>query len=233
MKNKLSARDICALLMGLSGLIIFILLWRGNRVLVSNITKEDAMIENLSALFWIEASVICFYRIANSNLGNKFLLYFWGIFSFVCCGEELSWGQRIFGYSISFVQGHNVQKEVNVHNLVPALNLLDAIKNRGIINWWGFLNAQCFFYLGFFAYFFVMPLVMRTNKYLLLKQKIYYDPPSFTFIISVWPVIIFSFLLSFTVYNHYAIIEAREMFMAFVVLFYVIFYLPEATEIKT
>jgi hypothetical protein len=228
--NK-SVTDICALLMGLVGFIIFLLIWQGNPSLVQHVTKEDGLIENLSALFWLEASVICFYRIATSPQDNKILLYFWGIFCFLCFGEEISWGQRIFSYSVNAIQGINLQNEINIHNIV-AFN-----KGSGIfvllktgdwsklnLSWKFIFNMKRLFYVGFFMYFFIMPLLLRRDKYKYLQNKFHFTNPSNYFLIAVWPnIILFEFMS--LILNNDPLSETDEMFMAFAVLFYVVFYL--------
>ena len=37
--------------------------------------------------------------------------------SFFWAGEEISWGQRLFDYSIDLIASNNVQSEVTLHNL--------------------------------------------------------------------------------------------------------------------
>ena len=229
-KNKLVARDVCALLTGIVGLIIFILMWYGNADIVRNITHEDALIENLSAIFWLEASIICFYRIATSSQRNKLLLYFWGILSFICFCEEISWGQRIFGYSIEVIQNINMQNEVSIHNLA-ILNHLFRVSDFLRSGEWSNLNIDFFalfniyrmFLIGFFVYFMIIPLAMRSKmKY--LQEKFYYDPPSYIFMVSIWPIIIL-FCTAGVISRSHALVEGGEMYIAFVVLLYVIFYL--------
>ena len=82
-------------------------------------------------------------------------------------------------------------------------------------------------------YFFLIILLMHFKKLRFLKNKIHYQAPSFYFIISVWTIIILSFVLSLSnikIIKLRAMIETREMFMAFVVLFYVSFYLDKDYE---
>jgi hypothetical protein len=232
--NKLTSTDTCALLMGIVFFIILVLLYQGNKTVVNNLIEEDGLIENLSALFWLEASIICFYRIATYSQRNKFLLYFWGIFCLLCFGEEISWGQRIFLYTVHSVQSISAQNEFNMHNiniLSAPLGMSSFIKHGSNITWKGFLNAQNLFYLGFVIYFLLIPLVNKFKKVKLLKHKLHYQTPSFYFLISIWPIIILSFILSLYSEKFRAMIEIREMFMAFVVLFYVSFYLSRENRL--
>lgn len=233
MKKKLAATDVCALLMGLVGLIIFLLIWQGNKALVENLTQEDALIENLSAFFWLEASVICSYRIATSSQKSKLLLYFWACFCFVCFNEEISWGQRIFGYSIKFIEDASIQHEVSLHTLScfcgKKLGLLEALKsgnwNWSNINLWALLAPQKLFYLGFLIYFLIIPLIVRFGKFKTLVGRIHYNLPGFYYLISIWSNIILFWILAKISDRGRSITETGEMFIAFAVLFYVIFYL--------
>jgi hypothetical protein len=227
---NVTAVDICAGIMGVAGLIIFLLLWEGNKDVILNLIKEDGLVENLSAFFWLQASMICFYRIMANSQKNKLLLWFWGILCFLCFGEEISWGQRIFHYSIQSIQHISAQHEFNIHNLSflsAHLGMSGFLVHGTKIRWSGLLNAQNLFYLGFTIYFLVIPLLMKTEKLRSLREKIDYHIPSPYFLISVWSIIILSFVLSLYTPKFRAMIETREMFMAFVVLFYVSFYLDK------
>lgn len=227
--------DVCALLMGVVGLIILLLLWEKNKDVVFNLIKEDGLVENLSAFFWLQASIICFYRIVVNSQKNKLLLWFWAIFCFLCFGEEISWGQRIFAYSVQSVQHISAQHEFNIHNLSflsTQLGISRYLGHGGKINWLGLFNAQNLFYIGFLIYFLFVPILIHSKRLSFLKNKLHYHTPSFYFLISVWPIIILSFLLSLhsDIIKIRAMIESREMFMAFVVLFYVSFYLDKEGE---
>jgi hypothetical protein len=228
--SNVTSIDICALIMGLAGLIIFLLLWEGNNAVILNLVKEDGLVENLSAFFWLQASTICFYRIMVNYQKNKLLLWLWAILCFLCFGEEISWGQRIFHFSIQSIQHISAQHEFNIHNLSvlsAPLGMSKYLMYGTKIHWSGLLNAQNLFYIGFTIYFLIIPLVMKTEKLRLLREKIDYHIPSPYFLISVWSIIILSFILSLYTPKFRAMIETREMFMAFVILFYVSFYLDK------
>ncbi len=83
--------------------------------------KEDGPAETLQALCVLGASVTaaftafrlkaCKQRVLALLMGGFALL------TFVVFGEEISWGQRIFGWSSSeYFQSVNMQKETNLHN---------------------------------------------------------------------------------------------------------------------
>lgn len=89
---------------------------------------EDGPIENLGALSYFVAAVLCAMCFRDSR-GKAHRFFGWrtqanihflllGLFFFVCAGEEISWGQRIFGWDTPEAwQELNAQKETNLHNL--------------------------------------------------------------------------------------------------------------------
>jgi hypothetical protein len=56
------------------------------------------------------------------------------IASFLCAGEELSWGQHLIGYATPLkVAAVNIQGEVNLHNLL-ARGVLDTVESLIIVS---------------------------------------------------------------------------------------------------
>jgi hypothetical protein len=227
MKRKLSKSDKFSLIMGLVGISIFVFMWRGNRGIVDYLISNESFVDVSSAMFWLTASIICIYRIKINSQSNKFLLYFWAIFSFLCFGEELKWGYRIFHYSVESLQQINYQHDISLHNL-------------NITTKW-FLNPQKLFYLGFFTYFFIIPLLILSDKIKPLKDKLNYITPGVYFLTVTWLTIVLSFLIPYVFTPHTpqpeyyrmasVMAETREMFCAFVVLSYVYFYLAPNIKI--
>ena len=88
---------------------------------------EDGPIENLGALSFLLASVFFFmtaYRTrvqglsGTSQFKSPLALLALGVLCFMCFGEEISWGQRLFAYSIpDWLKDINRQDEWNLHNL--------------------------------------------------------------------------------------------------------------------
>ncbi|RKF14028.1 hypothetical protein D6850_12680 [Roseovarius spongiae] len=84
---------------------------------------EDGLVEYGTALFLL---VACFVLLAHSRSlwrqgrrGAAALTAFYALLFFLAAGEEVSWGQRIFGWeSGEFFQQHNKQEETNLHNLM-------------------------------------------------------------------------------------------------------------------
>lgn len=98
----------------LSGIAVFVQFW--DSVRFESWTREDGPIENLQALFYGLGSV-AFLLAASRDRRNAWKWLF-GIGLFLCAGEEISWGQRIIGFSTpSELNGVNIQHEANLHNV--------------------------------------------------------------------------------------------------------------------
>lgn len=88
-----------------------------------NFAAEDGLVEYGTALFLLVASLVLL-RNALSLTGRKQMLaagltIFYALMFFAAAGEEISWGQRIFGWESSeFFQENNKQFETNFHNLI-------------------------------------------------------------------------------------------------------------------
>lgn len=86
---------------------------------------EDGLFENLTALFFLISALILFFKMFRERKADIFLVLLALFFLFVC-GEEISWGQRIFNYETpSFLMKANVQQETNLHNF-EIFNRTDA-----------------------------------------------------------------------------------------------------------
>ncbi len=88
-------------------------------------TVEDGIIEWLTVLALFSSAVMCFYRAYILRPFREkifiFFLVFLGLLFCFGVGEEISWGQRIFGIkSPQFFVENNSQQELNFHNLVVS-----------------------------------------------------------------------------------------------------------------
>ncbi|RNL85602.1 hypothetical protein ED312_12090 [Sinomicrobium pectinilyticum] len=85
--------------------------------------QEDGLVENETALMLLAISILCVYHLFKlwnfkKPLWKAGTLIFAVLF-FFAAGEEISWGQRIFGMeSGEFFLENNAQGETNLHNLV-------------------------------------------------------------------------------------------------------------------
>ena len=89
-----------------------------------NIIQEDGIVEYASAILWFLAAIVLFLglikeitlkRNYNFHLLPHIILI---VFFIVCAGEEITWGQRIFGFkSPEILKAINVQNETTLHNI--------------------------------------------------------------------------------------------------------------------
>ncbi|WP_411032426.1 hypothetical protein [Spongiimicrobium sp. 3-5] len=97
--------------------------------------KEEGFIEGFAALFFLVASVVFLitsFKIKKSDLlhlkGKKatIALIALSLVSFYIFGEEISWGQHIFGWdSFGIFEKYNFQAETNMHNFLnPIFNFV-------------------------------------------------------------------------------------------------------------
>ena len=82
------------------------------------LVQEDRVVEWWTAFLFLVAGVV--FAVAawrGRRLGDGGV----ALFCLAAAGEEVSWGQRIFGFtpSATFLE-HNIQQEANLHNLVEA-----------------------------------------------------------------------------------------------------------------
>ena len=89
----------------------------------TGLTVEDGPTEWLTVVFLVASMVLCATRVKNLvGKRNKLFIMTYSLltlFFFFGAGEEISWGQRIFGIeSGEFFTENNAQKETNLHNLV-------------------------------------------------------------------------------------------------------------------
>ena len=94
--------------------------------------REDGLIEYLTTLFLLFSSLVCIFRAFHYRKMKKPLwILTWILFAllfFFAAGEEISWGQRLFGVKSSeFFLHHNIQGETNFHNLIVEGKNLNII----------------------------------------------------------------------------------------------------------
>ena len=103
----------------------FILLFLFHVELYDQLTSEDNIIENLSAVLLLFCS--CFFLISFFHARKSPLkIHYWltygllmlSIVFFLIAGEEISWGQRIFDLATpDYLSSVNEQDELNFHNI--------------------------------------------------------------------------------------------------------------------
>lgn len=121
----------------------------GERVFTADqmgrINFEDGVIEDGQFIFLLLASVTGFALFARGlpNGARRFMWLGLGLLFFAMAGEEISWGQRIFGFETpKAMETINVQREFNLHNMM------------------GYLFDHLFI-LGFFCWGVILPILYR------------------------------------------------------------------------
>lgn len=94
---------------------------------MSEMGKEDGLFEWLTAIAFLTISILFFL----SYKSTRNIFYFiMGIIFIIGFGEEISWGYRIFHYSLpETFQKSNVSQEFNVHN-IEIFNTMDLQKEN-------------------------------------------------------------------------------------------------------
>ena len=97
----------------------------GNPDLLYQATREDGVIENLSVLALLVVAFTVGRRTIPPPPAMPKLcrLTAWGLVALALAsvGEELSWGQRVFGFRTGDTMNQmNLQHETNLHNLIPG-----------------------------------------------------------------------------------------------------------------
>lgn len=206
---------------------------------MSHLRREDGLIENLGAFFFLTASVLFFASYFQSSGWDKdtiaprskknisYLLL--AVLFFVGFGEEISWGQRIIGWETPpYLKEINRQKETTFHNI--------EIFNSKIFYKGGadnverpflsiLLDVQTWFFLFWFFYCLVLPL---TNRYSARLREYFSGrrvplPPLWigfllliNFLIFVSPLIAYYLLDSKVPRTYHAFSEIRESNEAFI-----------------
>ena len=194
---------------------------------VGHVTNEDSYVENLTALFYVLGCALCIGAVFKNRF--YFLPLMWFVLCFFFLGEEVSWFQRVFDYSVPAVEEMNSQGEFNFHNLnvIQSNNLFDGDRS---FDWKKELfTAQNLFRLGFFGYFFVMPLFLMMFNVGFISRfmaKVNYHRPDALFVFGVFGLFLLSFIVIFLLdaVRKPMIAEIREMLYAFFISLYLFIY---------
>ena len=134
---------------------------------IESLTAEDHFYENLQALILFLAACLMLFLFIRSKSEDKIYFlktkrnYFFlllCLFFFLCFGEELSWGQRIFGIRTpEYLQKINAQGEISIHNLW-LFESYDKNNNpkTGLMRW---ITAERLYALSWFFYCVIIPVV--------------------------------------------------------------------------
>ena len=114
--------------------------------------KEDGPLEWLQFFQYFISSLLGFFIFAKNKRKHSINSYIWLLLSTLClfiAAEEISWGERITGFTLNTLTNLSIQGETNLHNLPFFHNyLLDPLLQIiciffGWIGWkkWPHLNA--------------------------------------------------------------------------------------------
>lgn len=156
-----------ALLLGyvfltLTGLFFFFT----NEHTYRNYIAEDGFIEYLTAFLLLGLAANCFGRSIQSSRRMVSVFYMAAAFIFLFgMGEEMSWGQRIFGYGTpESLKEINTQQEFNLHNIrLYGVKLNKLIFGTGL-------------YGSVFSYFLLFPILFKRNRRFRHFVKTYHLP---------------------------------------------------------
>jgi len=110
------------------------------------LTDEDHLLEWMQVAFYAAAAVFGFFNAVRLwRSGDRMPSLAWFAFTLGCVfvtGEEISWGQRIFGWATPESFRHiNRQAETTLHNIRTVLNGVNAVLLvgglYGMVAWYG------------------------------------------------------------------------------------------------
>ncbi|NQU50400.1 MAG: hypothetical protein HQ519_17260 [Planctomycetes bacterium] len=142
--------------------------------------REDGVFETASAIFFLAAAAVALGAFWKQKLPtNKLVfgrqrnvfLFLLGAFFLLCFLEEISWGQRMFGWNTpDSLKVWNKQKEANLHNLwIFARENSDGTLKQGLAS---IMTASKMFSLFWMGYCVALPLAHRfSDKLRLLMNR--------------------------------------------------------------
>lgn len=149
---------------------------------------EFGVVETLSAFAYLVGAWLAVRRARASHGWPRTHWVMWAALCLLFFGEETSWLQHWLAYETpAKVSAINAQEEFNLHNLflfsTPA-SLVDATGAR--LSWKLLLSAQVLFYVGFTAYFLLLPLAMRLRSVARLGERLGIPRLGAAFLAIVW-----------------------------------------------
>jgi len=121
-KYSLSSLSTVSLLICFSMIILSFIAYKSyDSEILWRLYKEDNLFENLTMLLHLASSFLFLLLILQKRrekTSNLVLYLLFALFFFIAM-EEISWGQRIFGFSTpQFIKGINTIDETNIHNIL-------------------------------------------------------------------------------------------------------------------
>jgi len=205
-----------------AGLSLLALVYFVDLQTLGDLTREDGVVENLTALFFAGGVLASLYAVFKRRM--IFLAVIWALLSAFFLGEEVSWFQRVFDYSVPFVEQNSTQSEFNLHNL-NFLNTNRVLLSDGSVELSPIsllMSSQNLFRIGFGTYFLLMPLASLLPFATRLLDRVGYVRPTVFFLAAIWGVILVSFVLTITTQPPLKdyVTEMREVFYGAVIFIY-------------
>ncbi len=210
-----------SLVIAFSGFFLLAMVYFLNPEIVGAITREDGLFENTTAILFAGGMIASIYALMHKKM--MFLAAIWAVLCLFFLGEEVSWFQRVFDYSVPFVEQNSTQAEFNLHNL-NIINTGRVLNADGTLEFsvMSMISSQNLFRAGFFGFFLALPLASLFRPFQRLLDRVSYVRPSTSFLLAAWSVIFVSFALAFItdapVKNYVA--ETRELIYSAVIFFY-------------
>jgi len=206
---------VAALFMVLSYSTLFL-----DKGMVVNLGKEDGFFECLDFIFCLISALIFLAIFFNIKITQKRNNYFYLILGFLFlfgAAEEISWGQRIFGWPTpEFLKHNNIQGEITFHNL--------AILRR---------TANKLFLLFSFFYCLLIPVLDGLSNSF-HKQAVKFDMPIAATCIGLFFPINYGLSKIFEFYEtgpfsglHFPIVEIKECNLLFLWLLMSLYFLKK------
>lgn len=175
-------------------LLFLLAVWLGAEPVGEVIGREDQFIEYMTALLFLLGSIVSGYAFLKGQY--RAWAAFWCIACFVFMGEEISWFQRILGFSVPTVEAVNAQGEFNLHNMqiFGSGRLIGAEGYNLSIG--ALMNSQNLFRLGFFTWFLVLPLLTLLPSLRRLAERLDYVRPRLALLAPLWVVLVFAAVLT-------------------------------------
>lgn len=153
-----------ALVFLISAYLILLLL---DPLVVKRLGYEDGPIESAGAIFFLLAAsglaVLAIQSAADlrksqgSSVRQTLAFGSLAILLVVCFGEEISWGQRIFGWRTpEFFSKHNAQNETNLHNIQAVHQWNADGSEKGFVG--KLVNMNRLFSIFWMTFFVILPL---------------------------------------------------------------------------
>lgn len=198
--------------------------------LLLNLTEEDSLYENTSAILFLLTAIAFlvlaikpqYFRAKKSKNEYPERKYIWllALLFFFAFGEEISWGQRIFNFETpEAIKANNIQEEFNLHNLKGFDGRNKEGEETGGIM--ALFAMHRLFYLAFLTYLLFIPILYSVNnKFKNFVDKMHLPVPNIILGILLAVNLAYGAVLrtlSDDIQGH-GIVEIKECVIAFILL---------------